>query len=177
MSHNPLRKIYEQRTLYLKLIREYLWVFLISMVPIIELRGAVPIGIGMDLPMLPTLIVAIIGNMVPVPFIIFFAQRVLVWFAKIPKIGPFFQKIIDKATEKSKSESFTKYELLALFAFVAVPLPGTGAWTGSLIAAILQMDWKKAMITIFGGVVTAGIIMTLASAGLFGALGYIFGFG
>ncbi len=147
------------------------------MLPIIELRGAVPIGIGMDLPMLPTLLVAIVGNMLPVPFIIFFAQRVLLWCAKLPKIGSIFQKIIDKATAKSQSGSFAKYELLALFAFVAIPLPGTGAWTGSLIAAILQMDWKKSILAVFCGVVAAGIIMTLASAGLFGALGHLFGFG
>ncbi|MEG1651299.1 MAG: small multi-drug export protein [Oscillospiraceae bacterium] len=158
----------------LLLLKEYIWVFFISMLPIIELRGAIPVGIGMDLPMLPTFIVAVVGNALPVPIIIFFAKRVLEWLSKFAKIGPFFQKIIDKATEKSKS--FGKYELLALFAFVAIPLPGTGAWTGSLIAAILQLDWRKALVAIFFGIIGAGIIMSLASAGVFGALGYLFGF-
>lgn len=159
-----------------KLIKDYFWVFFVSMLPIVELRGGVPIGVGMGLPLLPTLIVAIVGNIIPVPFIIFFAQKMLNWLATWPKIGPLFQKIIDRATEKSKGEKFQKYELWALFTFVAIPLPGTGAWTGSLIAAILQMDWKKALPVVFAGVVAAGIIMSLASAGLFGALGYVFSF-
>ncbi len=159
----------------MKIVKEYLWVFFVSMLPVVELRLAVPIGVGLELPLIPTLLVSIIGNALPVPFIIFFAQRVLEKLAKVPKIGGFFQKIIDKATEKSKT--FGRYELLALYAFVAIPLPGTGAWTGSLIAAILQLNWRKAMPVIFAGIVTAGIIMSLASAGIFGALGYLFGFG
>lgn len=168
-------KTYELGKPALKILKEYIWVFFVSMLPIVELRLAVPIGVGMDLPLIPTLLVSIVGNTLPVPFIIFFAQRVLERFAKLPKIGHIFQKIIDKATEKSKT--FGKYELLALYTFVAIPLPGTGAWTGSLIAAILQLNWRKAMPAIFAGIVTAGVIMSLASAGLFGALGYIFGFG
>ncbi len=159
---------------FLELLQDYWKVFVISMVPIIELRGAVPIGIGMGLPLLPTFIVAVVGNTLPVPFLIAFSQRVLRWLAKFEKIGPFFQKIIDRAEEKAKTIGTN--ELLGLFLFVAIPLPGTGAWTGSLIAALLQLNWKKALPAIFAGIVGAGIIMSLASAGVFGAFGMNFGF-
>lgn len=160
-----------------EIIKEYIYVFLISMLPIVELRGAIPVGVAAGLPLIPTYIVSVIGNLIPAPFIIFFAQKVLNWCAKLPKIGGFFQKIIDKATEKSKSEKFQKGELLALFIFVAIPLPGTGAWTGSLVAAILQMNWKKALPMIFCGVVAAGLIMLLLSVFVGGVVGELFGFG
>ena len=154
--------------------KDYWYVFFISMVPIFELRGAIPIGLGMGLPMLPTFIIAVLGNTLPVPFLILFSQKVLRWLAGVKKIGPFFQKIIDKAEGKAKT--FGHYELLALFAFVAIPLPGTGAWTGSLIAAILQLNWKKALPVIFLGIVAAGVIMSVATAGVFGAFGHFFEF-
>ncbi len=146
----------------------YFGILIIAMLPIVELRLAVPFGVGMGFPLLPTLGVAILGNVLPVPFLILFSQQVLRWLAKMKKIGPFFQKIIDKATERA--HKFGNKELLALFLFVAIPLPGTGAWTGSLIAAILQLNWKKALLMIALGVVAAGIIMTILSAGIFGSL-------
>lgn len=145
----------------------YLGVFIIAMLPIVELRLAVPFGIGMGFPLLPTLLVAIAGNVMPVPFLILFSQKVLHWLTKFKRIGPFFQKIIDKATKKA-AELGNK-ELWGLFIFVAIPLPGTGAWTGSLVAAILQLDWKKALLVIFCGIVAAGIIMTVLSA-VFGSI-------
>lgn len=161
----------------LDIIRNYLKIFLVAMLPIVELRGAIPYGLIDGLLIIPTFIVSVLGNILPVPFIILFAQKVLTVLAKIPKIGGFFQRIIDKATEKSKSEQFQKYELLALFLFVSIPLPGTGAWTGSLIAAILQISWKKALPIIFCGIVTAGIIMILLSVFVGGVFGQLFGFG
>lgn len=147
----------------------YIGVFIIAMLPIVELRLAVPFGVGMGFPLLPTLLVAILGNILPVPLLILFSQSVLRWLAKFKHIGSFFQKIIDKAGKKA-AEIGNK-ELWGLYIFVAIPLPGTGAWTGSLVAAILQLDWKKALLVIAAGVVTAGVIMTLLSA----AFGSIFG--
>lgn len=145
----------------------YWGVFFIAMLPIVELRLAVPFGVGMGFPILPTLLVAIAGNIFPVPFLIFFSQKVLRWLATFKRIGPFFQKIIDKASRKA-GEIGDK-ELLGLFFFVCIPLPGTGAWTGSLVSAILQLDWKKSILVIIAGVITAGIIMTLLSA-IFGSM-------
>lgn len=153
-------------------LKKYLWVFIVSMLPVVELRGAIPIGVGMDLPIVPTYIAAIIGNMIPVPFLILFSKRILLFLSKREKIGPFFQKIIDRSSEKA--EKFGKYELLALFAFVAIPLPGTGAWTGSIIAAFLQLRVLPAFGVICAGICTAGIIMMLASQGLLGVFSAIF---
>ena len=150
-------------------IGDYLWVFFISMVPVIELRGAIPIGVfSLDLPLIPTYIVAILGNILPVPFLILFSKRVLTWLTGFKKIGPIFQRIIDSG--QRKAEKLGKYELFGLLVFVAIPLPGTGAWTGSLIAALLQLRVKSSFFAISAGVVIAGIIMSLASAGLLGAL-------
>ena len=138
---------------------------------ILWIAGLVMSIVGMNLHTDTGRLVAIIGNCLPVPFLIVFSKRVLQWLAGFPKIGHIFQRIIDKATEKSQAASFAKYEYLGLFLFVAIPLPGTGAWTGSLIAAILQLDWKKAFLTIAAGVLGAGIIMSLVSAGIFGSFG------
>lgn len=158
----------------IEFIKDYLYVFLVSMLPIIELRGAIPIGLGLGLDLVPTFIVAILGNILPVPFLILFSKKVLFWLAGFKKIGPFFQKIIDRAEEKSKK--FGKYELVALMLFVGIPLPGTGAWTGSLIAALLQLKAKKAFLFISLGVVIAGIIMSLASMGVLGIFNSIFSY-
>ncbi len=156
---------------FAELVKDYLIVFLMSMVPVLELRGAIPYGIGFGLPVIPTYLVAIIGNIIPVPFLVVFSKRVLDWLAGFKGIGPFFQRIISKATEKSRSRRFRNSAYLALFLFVAIPVPGTGAWTGSLIAAILRLDWKRSFAMISLGVVSAGIIMMLISAGVFGGLG------
>lgn len=153
-------------------IKKYLLVFLISMVPIVELRGAIPYGIGVQgLPILGTYIAAIIGNIVIIPFLVIFSEKILRWLAGFRKIGPFFQRIIDRAQRKAESKKFQRGANVALFLFVAIPLPGTGAWTGSLIAALLQMDWKKAFLIISLGIISAGIIMAALSAGIFGSLG------
>ncbi len=148
----------------------YIVILLIAMLPIVELRLAVPVGLAMGFPFLPTFLIAVLGNILPAPFLILFSQGVLRWFARRKRIGKFFQKIIDRAEEKAKK--FGNRELLALFLFVCIPLPGTGVWTGSLIAAILQIDWKKAFVAVALGAVGAGILMSLISA-LFGG---IFGF-
>ena len=159
---------------------KYLVVFIVSMVPLIELRGAVPFGLsqllGEPLPLLPLYITCIIGNMLPVPFIFFFARKVLVWGADKRFIGKFFRFCLEKGEKGGKKLQATAGRGLyfALFLFVGIPLPGTGAWTGTLAASFLDMDFKKSVIAVMAGVILAGIIMGLASAGVFGAIGAIF---
>lgn len=135
------------------------------MVPLVELRGAVPYAIAMGLPVLPSYIIAIIGNMVPMPFIFFFARKVLEWGKDKPVIGGFFTFCLEKGHkggEKLK-EKAGKGLYWALFLFVGIPLPGTGAWTGTLAASILDMDFKKSVKAVICGVVLAGIIMGLGT--------------
>ncbi len=159
------------------MFKKYLLVFLVSMVPLIELRGAVPIGLstwmGDPLPILPLYIVCILGNMLPVPIIFFFARKVLVWGADKKFIGKFFKFCLEKGEKGGKKlqEKAGRGLYWALFLFVGIPLPGTGAWTGTLAASLLDMDFKKSVIAIIAGVVLAGIIMGLAAAGVFGAAG------
>lgn len=152
---------------------KYLIVFFVSMVPIIELRGAVPIGTGMGLPWHFTLIVAIIANCIPIPFILFFVKKVLEWMrtCKISLFSKISNWLYAKA-EKNRHK-IEKYAVWGLFLFVAIPLPGTGAWTGALVASLFDMDRKKASLSIFGGVVGAGIIMTLISQGVLGFLSFL----
>ena len=162
------------------MLKKYLLIFLISMVPIIELRGAVPIGLstawGNPLPILPLYIVCIIGNMLPVPLIFFFARKVLEWGADKKFIGKFFRFCLEKGEKGGKKlqEKAGRGLYVALFLFVGIPLPGTGAWTGTLAASFLDMNFKKSCIAIMGGVVLAGIIMGLASIGVFSAAGALF---
>ena len=158
-------------------MKHYLIVFFISMVPLIELRGAIPYAVGFQLPLLQSYIIAIIGNMLPVPFIYFFARKVLEWGKNKPVIGGFFSWCIEKG-EKGGRKLQAKAGrglFIALFLFVGIPLPGTGAWTGTLAASILAMDFKSSVLAAMGGVVLAGIIMGALSAGVFGALSTVFG--
>ena len=138
--------------------------FLISMVPVIELRGALPIGVGMGLSPVTALIVSIIGNMVPVPFIIIFIRRILNWMHRFEK----FDRIATRMEEKAAKggEKIVKYEMFGLFLLVAVPLPGTGAWTGSLVAAFFDLRLRNAIPIIFAGVVAAGIVVFLVTYGV-----------
>lgn len=162
------------------MFKKYLLTFLVSMVPLIELRGAVPIGLsnlfGEAIPIIPLYIICILGNMLPVPIIFFFARKVLEWGKDKKIIGKFFTFCIEKGEKGGKKlqEKAGKGLYVALFLFVGIPLPGTGAWTGTLAASFLDMDFKKSTIAIMAGVVLAGIIMGLASAGAFSAIGAIF---
>lgn len=162
------------------MLKKYLLTFLVSMVPLIELRGAVPIGLsnlfGEAIPIIPLYIICILGNMLPVPIIFFFARKVLEWGKDKKIIGKFFTFCIEKGEKGGKKlqEKAGKGLYVALFLFVGIPLPGTGAWTGTLAASFLDMDFKKSTIAIMAGVVLAGIIMGLASAGVFGAISTIF---
>ncbi|MBR0397758.1 MAG: small multi-drug export protein [Eubacterium sp.] len=158
-------------------MKYYLITFFVSMVPIIELRGAIPIGILKGgLPLIPTFIVAVIGNMLPVPLIYLFARRLLVWGCDKPVIGRFFRFCLEKGEhggEKLKAKA-GRGLFVALLLFVGIPLPGTGAWTGTLAASILNMDFKKSVVAVMLGVMLAGVIMGLASMGLLGALSHFF---
>ena len=147
------------------MFKKFLIVFLVSMVPLIELRGAIPYAIAMDLSLLPSYIIAIIGNMIPVPIIFFFARKVLEWGKDKPVIGGFFTFCLEKGHkggEKLKQKA-GKGLYVALFLFVGIPVPGTGAWTGTLAASILDMDFKKSVRAVICGVVLAGIIMGLGT--------------
>lgn len=138
---------------------------LISMLPVVELRGGLPAGVALGLPIPLAFAAALIGNMLPVPFVILFARPVFQWIrAHIPALGSFVTKLETRAYAKSKNVK--KYEAWGLLIFVAIPLPGTGAWTGALIASVLNMRLKRAVPVIFLGVIIAGSIMTVLTYGV-----------
>ena len=147
------------------MLTKYLWIFFISMVPIVELRGAIPVSQLMGLPMVASYIICIIGNMLPVPFIYLFARKVLIWGADKPVIGGFFSWCLEKGEKGGQKlqEKAGKGLFIALLLFVGIPVPGTGAWTGTLAASILDMDFKSTVAAVMLGVLLAGIIMMVLS--------------
>ena len=148
-----------------------LWkLFLISMLPVIELRGGIPVGMAMELPFWQVYLVCVLGNVVPVPFLIKFSKELVSWLAKKRVLGDFFQRLIDKADAKAKS--IGRYELLGVMLFVALPWPGTGAWTGSLVAALLRLRLFPAILAVLAGVLLCGLIMGVLSFGLLEAIGF-----
>lgn len=152
----------------------YLIIFLISMIPIVELRGAMVYAVGFDLPYIPALIVCVLGNMLPVPIIYFFARKVLIWGADkkyIGKICNFFLIKGERAGQKLVEATGRGGLFLALLLFVGIPLPGTGAWTGTLGASFLNMGFKSTVLSVSMGVVLAGIIMAVLSTGVFSMIG------
>lgn len=150
------------------MIKKYLIVFLVSMLPLIELRGAIPYAVLFELPKIPSFIISIIGNMLPVPFIYLFARKVLEFGKDKKFIGKFFTWCLEKGKKGGeKLEAKAGRGLyIALFLFVGIPLPGTGAWTGTLAASFLEMDFKKSVIAVTLGVLLAGLIMLAVSFGL-----------
>ncbi len=154
------------------MFKKYLWIFIVSMVPLIELRGAIPISQGLKLPLLESYIVCIIGNMIPVPFIYFFARKVLEWGKDKKFIGKFFTFCIEKGHKGGEKLKATAGNglFVALMLFVGIPIPGTGAWTGTLAASFLDMGFRKSVIAVLCGVLIAGVIMGAISAGLFSAI-------
>ena len=150
--------------------------FLISMVPVLELRGAIPIGVAHGLDYRIAIAVSILGNLVPVPFIVLFIRKIFAWLrTKSERLNGFVTRMEQRALKKS--DTVRRARFWGLFLFVAIPLPGTGAWTGTLAASILDMKFKDVLIACMGGVLLAGIIMGLASAGLLGALSGLFAAG
>ena len=155
------------------MLRKYLYIFLISMIPLIELRGAIPaaqafheLDNSFSMPM--AYVISVVGNMLPVPVIFFFARKVLEWGADKPVIGGFFRFCLEKGNKGGE-------KLIALLLFVGIPLPGTGAWTGTLAASILDMDFKKSTVAVMGGVLLAGVIMATVSLLVAGGIGAIGG--
>jgi len=148
------------------MLQKYLLIFLVSMVPLVELRGGVPIALGMGLDYLPSLIICVIGNMLPVPIIYFFARKVLEWGRDKKYIGKFFTYCIEKGEhggQKLIRRAGKGGLFIALLLFVGIPLPGTGAWTGTLAASFLNMGIKSTSLAVSLGVILAGIIMGIVS--------------
>ena len=144
---------------------KYILTFLISMVPIVELRGGIPFGVSMGIKWYYAVPICMIGNMLPVPFIFFFARKILEWGADKKYIGKFFSWCLKKGHsggEKLKAKA-GKGMFWALLLFVGIPLPGTGAWTGTLAASLLDLDFKKSILAVTLGVALAATIMTIAS--------------
>ncbi len=153
---------------------KYVIAFLISMVPLIELRGAIPVALGMDIPFFEALVLCVIGNMLPVPIIYFFARKVLIWGADKKYIGKFFTFCLEKGNKAGQKLAKTAGRgglFIALMLFVGIPLPGTGAWTGALGASFLNMGFKSTVLSVSLGVIIAGIIMAVASTGVFSIVG------
>ena len=149
------------------MLKKYLLIFLVSMVPLIELRGSIIMAVGMDLNFVTALTVCVISNMLPVPFVYFFARKVLLWGKDKRYIGKFFAYCLEKGEKGGQKLTKTAGRrglFMALLLFVGIPLPGTGAWTGTLAASFLNMGIKSTSISVCLGVVIAGIIMGIVSA-------------
>lgn len=151
------------------MFKKYLIIFLISMLPLIELRGAIPVATAYELPKITSYIICIVGNLIPVPFIYLFARKILTWGKDKKIIGKFCNFCLIKGENGGKKlqAKAGKGLFIALMLFVGIPLPGTGAWTGTLAASILDMDFKSSILAVMLGVIIAGIIMLLVSNGVF----------
>ena len=143
-------------------------IFIISMIPILELRGGLIVAKLLQISILKAIPLCIIGNIIPIPFILLFIRQIFQWLKKVPGINKLIFKIEDRAM--GKSDKITQYEFWGLVLFVGIPLPGTGAWTGSLIAALLEIDVKKAVLAELLGIAIATIIMSIVSYGLLGVI-------
>lgn len=155
-------------------LRKYLWIAFISMLPLIELRGAIPVSQAMGLPLAQSYAVCTVANMLPVPIIYLFAHKVLLWGKDKPFTSRFFTFCLEKGEKGGRKLMKTAGErgtFVALFLFVAIPVPGTGAWTGTLAASILDLGFRKSIAAVLCGVLAAGVIMGVASMGFFGAVG------
>lgn len=144
---------------------EFILTLLVSMIPVVELRGGIPFGVAAGLPVWAAYLAAVIGNLLPVLFIVVYIRRIFMFMRQhMPRLN----SVVDKMEQKAhlKSASVLKYQYLGLAIFVAIPLPGTGAWTGALVAAFLDMRLKKAMPSIVGGVLSAGLIISILSYGV-----------
>ena len=155
------------------MLLDCLKVFAVAMLPVVELRGAIPYALALDIPLYIAFPIAILGNMFPVPFILLFFDKAKVWFKDFPVIGKIFAWVDKKAA--TKAAGVKTFEFWAIVTFVAIPLPGTGAWTGSVVATALGMKLRKSIPACVIGVLIAGIIVSLVSYGLWGAIVALFG--
>ena len=151
-----------------KYVSKEIVVFIISMIPILELRGGLIVSSLLAVPITTAIPLCIIGNIIPIPFILLFIRQIFKWLKKVSVFRGLIEKLENRAM--SKSDSIKKYEFWGLVLFVGIPLPGTGAWTGSLIAALLEIDFKKAILAELLGIAIATVIMSIVSYGLLGAL-------
>ena len=142
-----------------------IWTVLWAMVPVIELRGAIPIGVGVGLPLWVSIVASVIGNLIPVPFIMLFIRQIFKWMRKVSKT---FARVVDKMEQKANKhrDKVTRYGFWGLFVLVAIPLPGTGAWTGALVAAVMELRFKTALPAIFAGVIGAAVIVSVVTYGV-----------
>ena len=154
------------------MLLDCLKVFVVAMLPVVELRGAIPYALALDIPLYIAFPIAILGNMFPVPFILLFFDKAKVWFKDFPVIGKIFAWVDKKAA--TKAAGVKTFEFWAIVTFVAIPLPGTGAWTGSVVATALGMKLRKSIPACVIGVLIAGIIVSLVSYGLWGAIVALF---
>lgn len=148
------------------MLTKYCFIFFVSMVPLIELRGAIPIAVGMGLPAIRAIVVCSVGNLIPVPVIYFFARKFLIWGMDKRYIGGicrFFHDKGERAGAKLTAKAGKAGLMLALMLFVGIPIPGTGAWTGTLGASFLNMGVKETAMAVAAGVIMAGIIMASVS--------------
>ena len=144
---------------------EFCFTVLVSMLPVVELRGGIPFGVAAGLPVWAAFLAAVIGNLIPVPFIIVYIRRIFQWMRRrIPRLN----RLVDALERKAhlKGQKVNKYKYLGLMLFVAIPLPGTGAWTGSLAAAFLDMPLRKALPSVILGVLIAGMAISILSYGV-----------
>ena len=151
-----------------KYVSKELVIFIISMVPILELRGGLLVSKLLDVSITTAIPICIIGNIIPIPFILLFIKQIFKWMKKIKIFRGLIEKLENRAM--SRSDNIKKYEFWGLVLFVGIPLPGTGAWTGSLIAALLDIDFKKAILAELLGIAIATVIMSIVSYGLLGVL-------
>ena len=156
---------------FLNTLGKELCVLLCSMLPIIELRGAIPLGAALGLPWWENYLLAVIGNFIPAPFILLFIRKILEWMKKVRHLDK-FALWLEKKADKNK-ERIEKYSFWGLFALVAIPLPGTGAWTGSLVAALMHVKFPKAILAVICGILAAGVIVALISYGVLGFLSFL----
>ena len=138
--------------------------FIVSLLPLLECRGGIIVGRLLDLPLFTTIVVSVIGNVLPIPFILLFIKRIFKWLKPTRVFGPLITKLEEKAM--NKSSALDKGEFIGLMTFVGIPLPGTGAWTGALIASLLVIDMKKASVAILIGVAMATTIVSLIMYGI-----------
>ena len=145
---------------------EFCYTLMFSMLPIVELRGGIPLGVGMGLPLPLAVTAAVIGNMLPVPFIILFIRRIYLWHQRrIPPLRGLLERLERRVEEKK--DLVLRYQFWGLLLLVAVPLPGTGAWTGAMVAAVMDLRIKRAVPAIFGGVLLAAAVVTAITMGIF----------
>lgn len=158
---------------FLQNISNEVYVFIVSLLPILELRAAIPLGAALDMNIFECYFISVLGNMLPIPLILVFIKKIIEYMthSKIKVFNKVSNFLVEKANKRS--DKVDKYSLFGLFIFVAIPLPGTGAWTGALVAALMGMRFKKSFFSILLGVLAAGVLMTVASYGVVSFLKFL----